>query len=715
MKKQYAKVPTIFQMEARECGAASLAMILAYFGVYKSLEEVRVEAGVSRDGSNANNLLKAGRRMGLEAKGYRKGLESLLECTPPCIIHWNFNHFVVYEGRKGNAVYLNDPAVGRRKLTVQELDDGFTGIVLTFEAGADLKREKSQRTFLSFVWERLKNETGELLALAAIGLCLVFPGVMIPLFSQFFIDQILLGGNHNWLTGFLVLFSGVILFQAVLYLYRGWMLNRLQNKLSLVSCHKLLGHLFRLPMQFFDQRYAGDLSDRVAHNDKVAGFLAGDLAETVFNLFVACFYLAMMFLYSPLLALLGLGAVFVNLLVIKFSAESVANYTIKMQQDRGKMIGAIYAGLSITSTLKASGAENEYVNRIQGYYAKTARMEQRLGKLQGILDGIPSVISQLVGLLVLMFGGILIIRGQMTVGMLVAFTGLLSGFTAPVEQLVTFAQEIQKMKSSMGQLQDILQYAQDEVYQENSEKIAMTEKLSGEIELRNVSFGYSRLQTPLIEDFSFHLSCGSSIAFVGSSGSGKSTVSKLVSGLYLPWEGEVLFDGLPAGKIPKEVMFASIATVSQEVVLFSGSIRENLTMWNQSVLEADMIRAAKDACIHEMITKKPGAYEYQLTEGGQNLSGGQRQRLEIACALVTNPTILILDEATSALDPMTEKEILDNIKRRGCTCIIVAHRLSAIRDCDEIIVMEDGKIVQRGSHQELISQKGNYQRLVQEN
>ncbi len=713
MKKMYAKVPTVFQMEARECGAASLAMILAYFGVHRPLEEIRVETGVSRDGSNAGNLLRASRRMGLEAKGYRKGLNGLLECTPPCIIHWNFNHFVVYEGRKGNFVYLNDPAVGRRKLTIQELDEGFTGIVLTFQAGPNLKQEKNKRTFWGFVRERMKGQYGELAALAGLGLCLVFPGLLIPLFSQFFIDRVLLGGNYNWINGFLALFLGVILFQAILYFYRGWILDRLQNKLSLVSCHALLGHLFRLPIQFFDQRYAGDLSERVGHNDKVSEFLAGELAETVLNLFSACFYLILLILYSPILALVGLGDVVVNLAVVKLSAASVANNTIKMQQDEGKMIGAIYAGLSITSTLKASGAENEYVNRIQGHYAKTIRMEQNLGRLQGILNSIPPITSQLAGLFVLMLGSILIIRGKMTVGMLVAFTGLLSGFTAPVEQLVRFVQRIQKMKSSMGQLQDILQYEQDEVYQETEEKIPMTEKLSGEVELRNVSFGYSRLQPPLIEDFSFYLPCGSSTAFVGNSGCGKSTVSKLVSGLYLPWGGEIRFDGIPAGKIPKEVMFSSIATVSQEIMLFSGSIRDNLTMWNSSILEEDMIRAAKDACIHEVITKKPGAYEYQLTEGGRNLSGGQRQRLEIARALVTNPTILILDEATSALDPVTEKEILDNIKRRGCTCIIVAHRLSAIRDCDEILVMEDGKVVQRGSHQELVQQEGHYQRLVQ--
>ena len=713
MKKQYAKVPTIFQMEARECGAASLAMILAYFGIYKPLEQVRMETGVSRDGSNAANLLRAAKQIGLQAKGYKKSLKGLLECTPPCIIHWNFNHFVVYEGKKGNSVYLNDPAVGRRKLTIQELDEGFTGIVLTFQAGENIKRQKNQRTFVRFVLQRLKGQYGQFMAIAAIGFFLVFPGLLLPLLSQFFIDDILLTRNQHWTQGFLVLVSGTIVFQALLYFYRGWLLDKLQNKLSMVSCHRLLNHLFRLPIQFFDQRYAGDLSERVGHNDKVANFLAGELAETALNLCIACFYLGLLIFYSPLLTLIGLMTVVLNLTVVKLSASSVANNTIKMQQDEGKLIGAIYAGLSITSTLKASGAENEYVNRIQGHYAKTIRLEQRLGKLQGILHSIPSITSQLASVLVLMMGSIQIMQGKMTVGMLVAFTGLLTSFTAPVEQLVIFVHKIQQMKSSMGQLQDILQYEQDDIYRQTEEKIAMSEKLSGQVEVANVSFGYSKLQPPLIENFSFRLACGSSIAFVGSSGCGKSTISKLVSGLYLPWEGEIRFDGIPFNHLPKEIVFSSISTVSQDIMLFSGTIRENLTLWNQSILEEDMIRAAKDACIHETITQKPGAYEYCLSEEGRNLSVGQRQRMEIARALVTNPTILILDEATSALDPVTEKKILDNIKRRGCTCIIVAHRLSAIRDCDEIIVMDSGKIVQRGTHEELMKQQGHYQRLVQ--
>ena len=545
-----------------------------------------------------------------------------------------------------------------------------------------------------------------------IGICLVFPGLLIPVFLQVFVDDILLGGNQDWITVFLVIMAFTVLFQAILTYYRGMLLEKLQNKMALISAHSFLFHMFRLPISFFDQRYAGDLSERVENNNNVSVFLAGDLAETLLNILVASFYLILLLIYSPLLTVIGICNVIFNIIVMKFSSDAIANITMKLQQDQGKMIGSIFAGLNITSTLKASGAENEYISRIQGYYAKTVLMEQKMGRLQQILNAIPQVANEITNVLVLMAGGLLVIRGQMTAGMLIAYSSLLESFTEPVNQLVGFIQKIQTLKADMSRVEDIMKYEKDEKFGKR-EEIPMNNKLSGEVELKEISFGYSILEKPLVENFNFHLKSGSSIAFVGASGCGKSTVSKIVSGLYLPWSGEIKMDGIPYEKIPKEVTASSIATVSQNITLFSGTIKDNLTMWNRNILEQDIVKAAKDACIHEVITSKPGAYEFQLTEGGANLSGGQRQRLEIARALVTNPSILIMDEATSALDPIVEKEIMNNIKRRGCTCIIVAHRLSAIRDCDEIIVMERGKIVQRGTHQKLMNVEGHYQRLIQ--
>ncbi len=711
--KNYAKTPSIYQMEATECGAASLSMIFAYYGKHMPLEKMRIETGVSRDGCNAKNIMRAGKKYGFEVKGFRKSLDNLLKLKPPCIIHWNFNHFVVYEGQKGKNYYINDPAMGRRKLTYEELDDAFTGIVLTFEKKKEFRKSKKERTLFSFIKTRLRGQYSSITALIGIGLLLVFPGMVIPVFSQVFIDDILLGGNTDWMTAFLAIMAFTMLFQAVLTLYRSLLLLKLQNKMSMISSHKFLYHMFRLPMSFFDQRYAGDLAERVENNNNVSNFLAGDLAETMLNIFVACFYLILMLSYSPILTLIGIAGIAINMTLVKASSTVIANSTMKMQQDQGKLVGAVFAGLNITSTLKAAGAENEYISRILGYYAKTIRMEQKLGSVQQYLNAIPEVFNGIADILVLMMGGILVIRGNMTAGMLIAYTSLLGSFVAPVNKLVEFIQKIQTLKADMNRVEDIMRYEEDEKFQTKGKKITMTEKLSGDVELEGISFGYSILEKPLVEDFHFHLPSGSSIAFVGASGCGKSTVSKIVSGLYIPWSGEIYMDNMPVRDIPKEILSSSVSTVSQSITLFSGTIRDNLTMWNKSILEEDMIQAAKDACIHDIITKKPGAYEYVLTEGGDNMSGGQRQRLEIARALVTNPTVLIMDEATSALDPLVEKQIMDNIKRRGCTCVIVAHRLSAIRDCDEIIVMEHGKIVQRGSHEELMSQPGHYQKLVQ--
>jgi NHLM bacteriocin system ABC transporter peptidase/ATP-binding protein len=711
-KSKRVKTPTIYQMEATECGAASLSMVLGYYGKFLPLEQMRIETGVSRDGCNAKNILRAARKFGLEAKGYKKSLDSLLECPGPCIIHWNFNHFVVWEGVEGKYAYINDPAMGRRKLTIEEVDDCYTGITLVFSVTDNFEKSKRKRTLLSFIKKRLTGQMAPIVALFTIGLCMVVPGMVVPIFSQFFIDEILLGTHDDWMSAFLAVMGFTILFKQGLTYWRGMLLEKFQNKMALMSAHEFLSHMFRLPMSFFDQRYSGDLSQRVENNNNVSEFLAGDLAETVLNIFVAAFYLIVLLIYSPVLTIIGIVNVVFNIVVVKVSSDSISSMTMKYQQDQGKLTGNLFAGLNITSTLKASGAENEYVSRIQGNYAKTILLEQDLGKRQEIINAIPSAANEITSVLVLLFGGLLVINGQLTAGMLVAYTSLLDSFTDPVNSLVSFVQKIQTLKSDMSRVEDIMNYEQDGKFRQ-TDTVPMSLKLQGNVELDNIAYGYSILEKPLVENFSFNLESGRSIAFVGASGCGKSTVSKIVSGLYQPWEGEVRMDGVPVDKIPKEIMSSSVSTVSQEITLFSGTIKENLTMWNKSVMDVDLVRAAKDACIHDVITSKPGAYDYRLSEGGTNMSGGQRQRLEIARALVTNPTILIMDEATSALDPVIEKEIMDNIKRRGCTCVIVAHRLSAIRDCDEIIVMERGKIVQRGTHEELAKVEGHYQRLIQ--
>lgn len=709
----YAKTPTIYQMEATECGAASLSMVFAYFGKYFPLEKMRIETGVSRDGCNAGNIMRAAKKYGFECHGYRKEPEDLKKLTPPCIIHWNFNHFVVFEGFKGKYAYINDPAMGRRKLTMEELDDSFTGIVLTFKPTPSFQKEKKPKTLVQFVKSRLQGQYGVLGKLLFTGLLLVFPGLLLPVLSQVFMDDVLVAGNTDWFGKLILFMAAAILLQVVLTLYRDAVLVRLQKKMVLLSARSFLSCLFRLPISFFDQRYVGDLAGRVSNNARVSDFLAGDLAETVLNIFVAVFYLILLLVYSPLLTAIALGSVIINIIVMKVTSGQISSTSVKLQQDSGKLAGAVCAGLSITSTLKASGAETEYTGRILGYHAKTIELEQNLSRVQTILNAIPDAVKMLADVLLLLVGGSLVINGKMTIGMLVAFTGLFGSFSEPIDKLVGFAKNIQTTKADINRVEDILKYTADEKFDATISKRPMSTKLEGSVEMQNIAFGYSRLKPPIVSNFNVKIPCGSSVAFVGASGCGKSTVSKVVSGLYTPWEGELLFDGVPSKEIPNEVISASVSTVSQNITLFSGTVRDNLTMWNSNISESDMIAAAKDACIHDVISQKPGGYDYHLSEGASNLSGGQRQRLEIARALATNPTILVMDEATSALDPVIEKQIVDNIKRRGCTCVIVAHRLSAIRDCDEILVLEKGKIAQRGTHEELAAVDGHYRNFIQ--
>ncbi len=707
----YAKTPTVFQMEFTECGAASLAMIFAYYGKYVPLEQMRVETGISRDGSTAKHIKKAAERFGFEAHGYRKETNSLKEISTPCIIHWNLEHFVVFEGFKGKYAYINDPAVGRRKLTYEELDESFTGIVLTFKPTKAFVKGKKQKTTTEFVKDRIKGQKTTIMQLLLVGMLLVFPGLAIPAISQVFMDDVLIGGNTDWFIKLILFFAGTIVLQALLTLYRDFVLVRLQKKMALVSTKKFLNQIFHLPIVFFEQRHVSDLTNRISYNTKVSDFLAGDLAETVLNIFVVAFYLVLFVLYSPILTLIVISTVILNCIILKLASSKMSEYSIKLQQDMSKLAGSVNAGAEMADSIKAAGAETEYTSRILGYNAQAINIEQRFSKFQTIVNALPETIKMFADVLILLVGGALVIKGNMTIGMLTAFVALFGAFNEPIDKLVSFVRSIQTTKADIVRVEDITKYKAEEKPQGIVER-KMHTKLEGTVDVKNLRFGYNRLQEPIVSDVSFKVECGTSVALVGGSGCGKSTISKLISGLYRPWNGEVLFDGIQSDEIPKNILNASITTVSQEITLFSGSVRDNLTMWNSNISESDMIAAAKDACIHNDITKKPGGYDYMLSENGLNFSGGQRQRLEIARALATNPSILIMDEATSALDPIVEKRIIDNIKKRGCTCIMVAHRFSTIRDCNQILVIDNGTIVQQGTNDELINVEGPYRELV---
>lgn len=710
--RKYCRTETVFQMEAAECGAACLSMILGYYGKHVGLEQVRIGVGVNRDGSKAGNILRAAAKYGLEAHGYRRELFELEVMEPPCVIHWNFDHFVVYEGTKGGMYYLNDPAVGHRTVTEKELDWGYTGIVLTFRPTDGFVKQSRRRTFLPDVQKRLQTEKAAAAALFLMGGLLVLPGFLMAAFSQIFVDDILEGGNSRWLGALLAALLVTLLCQTFFQELRSRLLIRLQNKITLENSRLFICHMLQLPMDFFEQRSAGDLSGRIDTDSRISEFVSGELMQTVVSLFESAFYLFILLWYSPLLTLAAVTGMALDFALVHFGADRVREFSLKYSQDAGELNGSLLQGIRTLDALKAAGAENSYTGMLLGKYAKVCQSEQRMKRMQQNLNAFPQAVRTIVSVLILMLGSLLVIQGKMTVGALVAFTTILAAFLTPLGILVRFAGRIQMSKSNMSRVDDIMNSPAEEKYS-SLERTAV--KIAGHVTVKDLEFGYGPVSPSVISDISFDVPAGKSLAIVGTSGSGKSTVAKLLCGLYEPRKGSICFDGAPAKTLAEGAFPVNVTCVSQETVIFAASVRDNITLWNSHIPDEDIIQAAKDAGIHEVINAKPGAYSCRMTEGGRNFSGGQRQKLEIARALALNPSVLVLDEATSALDTIQEAEVMSNIRRRGCTLIVIAHRLSAVRDCDEVIVMDQGKIIEHGTHDTLMEQeKSLYRRLVQQ-
>lgn len=709
--KRIANVPVIMQMEALECGAACLAMILAYYGCWIPLEQVRRDCGISRDGSNAKNILKAARSYKLTAQGYRFEPEYLKENGKfPCIVHWNFNHFIVLKGIKGKKVYINDPAKGSIVMSIEEFDKGFTGICIVCEPEEDFVPSGKKKSILGFAKKRMEG-TGSAVAFVALtALIISFTSMIRSGFTRVFLDQILPGKQQEWLVPFMLGMGLLAAIQITVSWINAVYALKISGKLATVGETSYMWSVLQLPMEFFSQRLAGDIQQRKSTNTGIAAGLVNTLAPLALNTIMLIFYLIVMIRYSLVLTLVGISTVIINIALSRIISAKRVNISRVIMRDKGKLTAASVSGIEMIETIKSSGAENGYFQKWAGYQASVNTQNIRFAKLNQYLGLIPAIVQQLADIAVLIIGIYFVMQGKFTVGMILAFQGFLSSFTAPANQLVGAGQTLQEMRTDMERIEDVMSYPSEEKYFTASDD--EFDKLSGEIELKNITFGYSPLGEPLIENFSMKMKQGSRVAFVGSSGCGKSTLAKLISGLYQPWNGEILFDGKHINEIDGNVFSGSVAVVDQDIILFEDTIANNIRMWDKSIEDYEIILAARDAQIHDDIVKREGSYQYRMQAGGTDFSGGQRQRLEIARVLAQDPTIIVMDEATSALDAKTEYEVVKSIKDRGITCIVIAHRLSTIRDCDEIVVLDHGKVVERGTHEQLMKNNGAYAKLV---
>jgi NHLM bacteriocin system ABC transporter peptidase/ATP-binding protein len=709
-RRRRKHTPTVIQMEAVECGAASLGIMLGHYGRYVPLEELRQRCGVSRDGSTAGSMLRAAKMFGFEAKGVQLDLADLPNLPLPAVLFWKFNHFLVLEGY-GRKVQLNDPATGPRSVTWEEFDKSFTGIAVRMEPGPDFKPGGERRRVLAAFLARRPRLGSVLYLTILLGLVVAIAGLTMPVLTRVFVDNVLLGGGASALGGLIVALG----IATVLTLFAAWLqqslLVRSEAVFALGSASRFVRHLLSLPVGFFDQRQAADLTNRVRSNDVVADVLARRLASTAVDCMLVVAYGVLLVRYDVLLGLLAMVFAGLNIAVLRYVSAVRTSAVAGLQAERGKLFTTVFTTIHMIESIKASGEEQTGFQRFASRSAAVVSKQQRLGLSTAVLGVVPALLAALNTAALLWIGGYQVLAGTLSIGLLIAMQGLISSMNRPVTSLTLLGSRLQETTADLSRLRDIENYPAPAIPNGGA---ALRAPLEGHLRIEGLTFGYNPLAKPLIEGLDLDLPPGSRVALVGGSGSGKSTIGRLVAGLYDPWSGSITLDGKPRSEIDPQVWAATVAYVDQDQLLFEGTVRDNITFWDPTIGDDEIIAALTDACIYEDIARRPGGLSSPVAEDGRNFSYGQRQRLEIARALVRRPSLLVLDEATSALDAETEVVMDRNLRRRGATCLIIAHRLSTIRDCDLITVLDAGGERERGTHEELVSAGGAYARLIRE-
>jgi NHLM bacteriocin system ABC transporter peptidase/ATP-binding protein len=717
VERRWVQTPTLLQMESTECGAAALGIILQHYGRYVPLAQLRERCGVSRDGSDAANLILAATSYGLKGKGFKKGIKALRKMTPPAILFWEFNHFLVFEGFVGDKVALNDPALGPRMVSYEEFESSYTGIVLTLIPNESFVQQGKAPTVWPIVWRRLLTEPGGAVFILICGLLLILPQLVMPVYAQIYIDEVIGNGMQNWLKPMLWAMAITISLQTILQylqlLGTRTLERRLTRRFSVNFEHQMLA----LPERFYSQRYASDIASRMKANASIAEFIGSRMIPMTTSIVLLIFYLILTLLYSPWLGLLVATTTVINAAVVKANLRIQKDSNLTLQKDGAKATGVTIAAISNIETVKASGLEQDIFRRYAGYQSRLLNTFERLQLRNARIRVIPNALTTLNEVAIFVLGFFLVIQGELTLGMLLAAQTITLSLKTQVDSVISFVQQLPTFEAEVLRLEDVLEQPNDPLLHQDTVKqwSQTNNRLSGEILLKNVSFGFVAVKDPLIQDFNLTIHPGQRIALIGGSGSGKSTLAKLIAGLHQPTNGEILFDGAPLINIPRAVSTTSLAMVQQDIQIYGCSIRENLSLWNPAISSSDLQRACEDAEIHDVIQGLPEGLDSILSEGGSNLSGGQKQRLELARALVQDPSVLVMDEATSALDAETEHNVIENLKRRGCTQVIVAHRLSTIRDADLIVVLDRGQVVQQGRHDSMIRDSDSpYSLLLQE-